>query len=101
MYVDEINAFLDENDGWNADGSMGGREYNLTPFSDFSYKDSSGNKWKGYTPKNSPYKVSTSGKLARVDATCAVCSRRLDRIRAVSSNRAIRSSFNALNSPAT
>ncbi|CAM9609976.1 unnamed protein product, partial [Hapterophycus canaliculatus] len=56
-YTDEVKAFLDENDGWNADGSLGGREYNLTPFSDFSYKDSSGNRWNGYTPKNTPYKV--------------------------------------------
>ncbi|CAM9509280.1 unnamed protein product, partial [Scytosiphon promiscuus] len=56
-YSDEVKAFVDGNDGWNADGTLGGREYNLTPFSDFSYRDSAGNKWKGYTPKNSPYKV--------------------------------------------
>lgn len=56
-YIDEINAYLNENDGWNADGTLGGREFNLVPFSDFSYRDSSGNKWGGYTPKNSPYKV--------------------------------------------
>ncbi|CAN0194683.1 unnamed protein product [Scytosiphon promiscuus] len=56
-YIDEINIFLDENDGWNADGSMGGKEYNLVPFSDFPYTDSSGNKWKGYTPENTPYKL--------------------------------------------
>eukprot|EP00752_Nemacystus_decipiens_P008074 g7217.t1 len=61
-YIDEINAYLTTNDGWNADGSMGGREANLVPFSDFSIEDSEGNKWKGYTPKNTPYKLSRKNR---------------------------------------
>lgn len=57
-FVDEINAFLTANDGWNADGSMGGRQANLVPFTgDFSFEDSEGNQWKGYTPQNTPYKA--------------------------------------------
>eukprot|EP00752_Nemacystus_decipiens_P017791 g15951.t1 len=55
-YVDEVWSSV-ENDGWNADGGMGGKEYNLVPFTgDFSYEDCAGNKWNGYTPKNTPYK---------------------------------------------
>lgn len=43
-YVDETLAFLMENDGWNADGGLGGREVNRIPFTgDFSYADSAGN----------------------------------------------------------
>ena len=57
-YADEVYAFLDENDGWNADGSMS-REYNRVPFSDFSMTDSAGNSYEPYTPVNTPYKVST------------------------------------------
>lgn len=55
--MDDINAYLTANDGWNADGSMGGREVNLVPYSDFFMEDSEGNKWEGYTPKNTPYKA--------------------------------------------
>lgn len=57
-YFDETLAFLDENDGWNADGSMN-REYNRVPFSDFSLTDSAGNSWTPYRPINSIHKVST------------------------------------------
>lgn len=67
IYIDEVKAFLDEHDGWNADGKMGGREYNTIPFSDLSYTDSSGNSWEGYTPKNTPYKVSSSGRFTLVN----------------------------------
>lgn len=56
-YVDEIFDFLDEHDGWNADGSLS-REYNRIPFSDYTKTDSEGNSWTGFIPKNSPYKVS-------------------------------------------
>ena len=56
-YADEVFAFLDDNDGWNADGSMS-REYNRVPFSDFSMKDSAGNSYSPYQPINTPYKVS-------------------------------------------
>ena len=43
-YIDETMSFLTENDGWNADGSMGGREFNRVPFNgDFSFADSAGN----------------------------------------------------------
>lgn len=42
-YIDEVAAFLMENDGWNADGGLGGKQVNLIPFTgDFSYADSSG-----------------------------------------------------------
>lgn len=56
-YVDEVNAYLTQNDGWNADGSMG-RQFNRVPFSDFAMTDSAGNSWTPYTPKNNPYEVS-------------------------------------------
>lgn len=57
-YADESWSYLAENDGWNADGSMGGREFNRVPFSgDFSMTDSEGNSWTPYTPRNSPYEV--------------------------------------------
>ncbi|CAM9270140.1 unnamed protein product [Ectocarpus sp. 6 AP-2014] len=56
-YVDEVMSFLMENDGWNADGGLGGKEFNRIPFTgDFYYTDSAGNEWNGYTPKNTPYK---------------------------------------------
>ena len=55
-YFDETLAFLDKNDGWNADGSMS-REYNRVPFSDFAVKDSAGNSWTPYQPINTPYKA--------------------------------------------
>ncbi len=43
-YIDETVSFLTENDGWNADGGMGGKEFNRIPFTgDFSYADSAGN----------------------------------------------------------
>lgn len=43
-YVDEVFSFIAENDGWNPDGSMGGKEFNRVPFTgDFSYADSVGN----------------------------------------------------------
>ena len=43
-YVDETVAFLNKYDGWNADGSMGGKEFNRIPFTgDFSFADSAGN----------------------------------------------------------
>ncbi len=57
-YAEEGWAYLTENDGWNSDGSMGGREYNRVPFSgDFSVTDSEGNSWTPYKPKNDPYTV--------------------------------------------
>ncbi|CAM9150528.1 unnamed protein product [Ectocarpus sp. 8 AP-2014] len=60
-YIDEVWAFLMENDGWNADGRLGGREVNLTPFTgDFAFSDSAGSTWDGYEPKNSPYKFSST-----------------------------------------
>ena len=55
-YADEAYAFLDENDGWNADGSLS-RQYNRVPFSDFAMTDSAGNSYEPYTPINSAYKV--------------------------------------------
>lgn len=55
-YVDEGVAYMLENDGWNADGSMS-REFNRIPFSDYAVKDSAGNTWTPYQPQNSPYKV--------------------------------------------
>lgn len=57
-YFEEVLAFLDENDGWNADGSLS-RDHNRVPFSDFAMTDSAGNSWSPYEPVNSPYKVST------------------------------------------
>lgn len=43
-YIDESFSFLMEHDGWNADGGMGGKEFNRVPFTgDFSYTDSAGN----------------------------------------------------------
>lgn len=56
-YIDETWAFLDKNDGWNADGSMD-RKHNRIPFSDFSESDSAGSSWEPYRPQNSPYEVS-------------------------------------------
>lgn len=47
-YVDEVIDFLTTNDGWNADGSKS-RDYNRTPFSDYSVTDSAGNSWTPYT----------------------------------------------------
>ncbi len=42
--VDETYSFLNEHDGWNSDGGMGGKEFNRIPFSgDFSFTDSAGN----------------------------------------------------------
>ncbi|CAM9281589.1 unnamed protein product [Hapterophycus canaliculatus] len=55
-YGDEIWTYLTENDGWNADGSLGGQEFNRVPFSgDFVMTDSEGNSWTPYEPRNSPY----------------------------------------------
>lgn len=63
-YGDGIWAFLSENDGWNSDGSMGGREFNRVPFSgDFGMTDSEGNSWTPYEPWNSPYEVSKALEL--------------------------------------
>ena len=57
-YVEEVWSYLGENDGWNSDGSMGGREFNRVPFTgDFSMTDSEGNSWTPYTPQNDPYTV--------------------------------------------
>eukprot|EP00903_Cladosiphon_okamuranus_P012371 g11596.t1 len=57
VYLDEALSFMMENDGWNADGGLGGKEFNRVPFTgDFFYQDSAGNEWNGYTPKNTPYK---------------------------------------------
>lgn len=43
-YIDETVSFLTEFDGWNADGGMGGKEFNRVPFTgDFCYEDSAGN----------------------------------------------------------
>lgn len=61
-YFDETLAFLDKNDGWNADGSMN-REHNRVPFSDFDIEDSAGNSWTPYQPVNSPYKVSNASSV--------------------------------------
>eukprot|EP00752_Nemacystus_decipiens_P007406 g6624.t1 len=62
-YVDEIMSFLMENDGWNADGSLGGKEFNRIPFTgDFHYEDSAGNEWNGYKPKNTPYEFKRTKK---------------------------------------
>ncbi|CAM9706452.1 unnamed protein product, partial [Scytosiphon promiscuus] len=62
-YGDEIWAYLTENDGWNADGSMEGREFNRVPFSgDFSMTDSEGNSWSSYEPQNSPYEFKKKSK---------------------------------------
>ena len=55
-YFDEIDAWMTQNDGWNADGSAN-RDYNKIPFSDYATTDSEGNSWTPYTPKNSPWKV--------------------------------------------
>lgn len=55
-YVDEINAWLTENDGWNADGSAN-RKFNRVPFSDYEITDSEGNSWTPYVPRNTPWKV--------------------------------------------
>lgn len=60
-YADEIDAYLIENDGWNADGSMS-RDFNRVPFSDFDITDSEGNSWEKYVPRNTPYKVSRLGR---------------------------------------
>eukprot|EP00752_Nemacystus_decipiens_P012197 g10813.t1 len=55
-YLDETMSFMMENDGWNADGGLGGKMFNRIPFTgDFHYEDSAGNEWSGYTPKNTPY----------------------------------------------
>ncbi|CAM9971879.1 unnamed protein product, partial [Ascophyllum nodosum] len=56
-YFDEIDAWMTQNDGWNADGSAN-RDYNKIPFSDYATTDSEGNSWTPYTPKNSPWKLS-------------------------------------------
>lgn len=67
-YVDEIYAYMDEYDGWNADGSLD-RDYNRVPFSDYSKTDSAGNTWTPYIPKNTPYEVSNwSGDTGRKQA---------------------------------
>lgn len=58
-YVDEVTAYMLENDGWNADGSKS-REFNRIPFSDYAAEDSAGNTWTPYEPQNSPYKVTTA-----------------------------------------
>ncbi|CAM9585307.1 unnamed protein product, partial [Ectocarpus sp. 12 AP-2014] len=50
--------YLTANDGWNADGSMGGREFNRVPFTgEFSMTDSEGHAWTPYVPRNSPYEL--------------------------------------------
>eukprot|EP00903_Cladosiphon_okamuranus_P012376 g11599.t1 len=62
-YIDESMGFLMENDGWNADGGLGGKEFNRVPFTgDFFYQDSAGNEWDGYTPENTPYKFKRTKK---------------------------------------
>ncbi|CAM9971686.1 unnamed protein product [Ascophyllum nodosum] len=53
-YFDEINAWMTENDGWNADGSAN-REFNRVPFSDYALTDSEGNSWTPYIPRNTPW----------------------------------------------
>lgn len=55
-YVDEINAYMNDNDGWNADGSLS-RDYNRVAFEDFSATDSAGNSWTPYVPQNRAYQV--------------------------------------------
>ena len=55
-YFDEINAWMTENDGWNADGSAN-REFNRVPFSDYALTDSEGNSWTPYIPRNTPWEV--------------------------------------------
>lgn len=55
-YADETFAYMLENDGWNADGSMS-RDYNRIPFSDYAYTDSDGNSWTPWVPENSPWEV--------------------------------------------
>lgn len=69
-YVDEINAYLAANDGWNAAGNLGGREANLVPFSDFTMEDSEGNKWDGYTPENTPYEARKCNRAKLVYGRC-------------------------------
>eukprot|EP00903_Cladosiphon_okamuranus_P005324 g5322.t1 len=62
-YVDEATAFMMEKDGRNADGGLGGKEFNRVPFTgDFFYQDSAGNEWSGYTPKNTPYRFKRTKK---------------------------------------
>ncbi|CAM9420198.1 unnamed protein product [Ectocarpus fasciculatus] len=57
-YANEGWDYLTANDGWNADGSMGGREFNRVPFTgEFSMTDSEGHSWTPYVPKNSPYEL--------------------------------------------
>ncbi|CAM9184717.1 unnamed protein product, partial [Laminaria digitata] len=60
-YAEEAVAFMLENDGWNADGSMS-REFNRIPFSDYEAKDSAGNTWTPYQPQNSPYKLTKTSR---------------------------------------
>ena len=55
-YFDEINEWMTENDGWNADGSAN-REYNRVPFSDYAVTDAEGNSWTPYIPRNTPWEV--------------------------------------------
>ena len=55
-YGEEIISYLNENDGWNADGSAN-RKFNRIPYSDYEITDSAGNSWTPYTPKNNPWKV--------------------------------------------
>ncbi|CAN0096425.1 unnamed protein product [Ectocarpus sp. 4 AP-2014] len=62
-YAHEIWDYLGARDGWNADGSMGGREFNRVPFiGDFSMTDSARNSWTRYIPRNSPYEFTTVKK---------------------------------------
>lgn len=64
-YVDEVMAYTLANDGWNADGSKS-REFNRIPFSDYLVKDSAGNRWTPYQPRNSPYKVCASASSLHI-----------------------------------
>lgn len=58
-YANEMWDYLAANDGWNSDGSLGGKEFNRIPFSgDFTLTDSQGNAWTPYIPRNTPYRVS-------------------------------------------
>ncbi|CAM9482619.1 unnamed protein product [Ectocarpus fasciculatus] len=57
-YANEMWDYLAANDGWNSDGSLGGKEFNRIPFSgDFTLTDSQGNAWTPYIPCNTPYKL--------------------------------------------
>lgn len=77
-YANEIWEYLGANDGWNADGSMGGRQFNPVPSTGaFSMTDSARNSWTPYTPKNRPYEVRRTrwhrtGRLLKVVHVLAI-----------------------------